>query len=89
MKVTNEQIAKELKDFLVDELLIDLSPADISEQASLGNDIGVDSLGFTELMAHLEDEYKIKITDEEFKPENFRTIEVIMNLVQHKLSQQQ
>ncbi|SFR57361.1 acyl carrier protein [Anaeromicropila populeti] len=85
LKFTEESMSKELREFLIDELLIDMEPDEISADASLGNEIGVDSLGFTELMAHIEDTYKIKISDEEFTPENFRTINNIIKLIQNKL----
>jgi len=85
MMMTREEMMKELKGFLVDELLVDMAADEISPDASLGNDIGVDSLGFTELMAHIEDVYQIKVSDQEFTPENFRTINNIINLIELKL----
>lgn len=83
---TREKWAEELKEFLIEDLLLDLSMEEISEEASLGNEIGVDSLGFTELMAHIEDEYKIKVSDEDFTPENFRTLNKVMDLIESKIN---
>ncbi|MEY9836944.1 acyl carrier protein [Streptacidiphilus sp. EB103A] len=83
---TSEAISAHLKTFIVDALFIDIDPAAIADDSLLGTEIGVDSLGFAELMAHLEDEYAITVSDGEFLPENFATVERIVHLVRSKLS---
>ncbi|MCL1702974.1 acyl carrier protein [Lysinibacillus sp. Bpr_S20] len=80
------KMEQDLKYFLVEDLLVDFTIEEISPNMSLGNELGVDSLGFTELMAHVEDVYNIKISDEEFVPENFRTINAIIELIEKKLN---
>lgn len=76
----------ELKEFLVNDLLVELEPEEINADMSLGNDLSVDSLGFTELMAHVEDMYDIKISDEDFIPENFKSLNAVMDLIQRKMN---
>ncbi|MDH6117261.1 acyl carrier protein [Kitasatospora sp. GAS204B] len=83
--VTAEAIAAHLKEFIVDSLFIDIDPSEIGDDSLLGTEIGVDSLGFAELMAHLEDTYSIAISDGEFLPENFATVQRIVGLVLGKL----
>lgn len=84
--MNKEDMVKELKAFLIDELLLELSADEIKTDMSLEKDLNVDSLGFTELMAHLEDIYNISIKDNEFVPENFRSIDSIIALVDRKLA---
>jgi len=84
--MNREEMIQELKEFLIDELLVELSADEIKTDMSLEKDLNVDSLGFTELMAHLGDVYKIVILDSEFIPENFRSIDSIMSLLEKKLS---
>lgn len=84
--VTDEAISSHLKHFIVDALFIDIDSAQIADDSLLGTEVGVDSLGFAELMAHLEDEYGITVTDGEFLPENFATVERVVRLVRSKLA---
>lgn len=44
----------------------------------------VDSLGLFKLIAHIEDEYKIKIQPEDILIENFATINAITKLIRSK-----
>lgn len=77
-------LSSSLKTFLVDHLFLEIPLEDIRDDAPLGSELGVDSLGFTEIVAFLEDSHGVKITDEEFSPENFRTISAIVALVDQK-----
>ncbi|GAA3225176.1 acyl carrier protein [Streptomyces sp. XM83C] len=81
-----DAVAAHLKQFIVDALFIDMEPAEITDDMLLGTDVGVDSLGFAELLAHLEDEYGISVTDGEFVPDNFATVGRIVALVGRKLA---
>jgi acyl carrier protein len=44
----------------------------------------VDSLGLFKLIAHIEDEFKVKIAPEDIVIENFATINAIVGLIQSK-----
>lgn len=81
-----DAVAAHLKHFIVDALFIDLNPDEIGDDALLGTEVGVDSLGFAELMAHLEDEYDVSVSDGEFVPENFSSVRRIVQLVESKLA---
>jgi acyl carrier protein len=48
---------------------------------SLRNAHGVDSLGFVELRVQCEDLFGVHISDEEFVPENFRSVAEVAALV--------
>jgi acyl carrier protein len=47
----------------------------------------VDSLGILDLVAFLESELSLTISDDELLPENFRSIEGISRFVEHKRSE--
>jgi acyl carrier protein len=47
----------------------------------------VDSLGILEVVAFLEQEWQVTVSDEELLPENFQSIESLAAYVQRKLSQ--
>jgi len=80
-----EKAAEELKEFFISDLFVDLKKEEIGHDMRIGQDLGVDSLGFTEIMAYLEDTYSISISKEEYVPDNFRTINKILSFVEKKL----
>jgi acyl carrier protein len=51
----------------------------------LGGDL-VDSLGILEVVAFLEQEFQIAVTDEELLPENFQSIIALAAFIHGKLS---
>ena len=52
-----------LKDLLADELSID--PAEITPEAELVNDLGINSIELTDLLLMCEDNFNVKIEDED------------------------
>ena len=52
-----------LKDLLANELSID--PAEITREAELVNDLGINSIELTDLLLLCEDNFDVKIDDED------------------------
>lgn len=75
------QVSDRLKEVLVSELGLDGDK--ITEEASFEEDLEVDSLGVVELLMALEDEFGVKIPDEE--AENIHTVGEAVDLVHGKL----
>ncbi|MDQ3865834.1 MAG: acyl carrier protein [Actinomycetota bacterium] len=63
MAASREEIYDRVKDVLVDQLGIEES--EISEEASFQEDLNADSLDLVELIMELEDQFGIKISDED------------------------
>lgn len=80
------EISATLRNILVDELFVDTVPADIDDNNSLRNDLGLDSLGFVELKAQCERHFGISISKQEFSPHNFSTVATVAALVSRKRS---
>lgn len=76
-----DQVAKRLTEVLVTELGLDADK--INEEASFEEDLEVDSLGVVELLMALEDEFGVKIPDEE--AEDIRTVGQAVDMVHGKL----
>ncbi len=70
-----------IKRILVTELFAELPAELIGRDDGLRNVIGLDSLGFTELRVQCENEFGILIPDEDFNPDNFRSIRTLGLLV--------
>ena len=75
------EIEAKMVDLLVDELGIDRDK--ISMDARFEEDLEVDSLGVVELLMALEDNFDVKIPDEE--AEQISTVGEAVDLVQQKL----
>jgi acyl carrier protein len=75
------EVAERLRATLVSELGLDA--AKLEEGASFEEDLEVDSLGVVELLMALEDEFDVKIPDEE--AENIQTVGQAIDMVFGKL----
>ena len=76
------EIESKLTDLLVDELGIDRDA--IQADARFEEDLDVDSLGVVELLMALEDNFGVKIPDEE--AEQITTVGEAVDLVETKLA---
>jgi acyl carrier protein len=63
MAATREEIFENVKDVLVEQLGVE--QGDVTEEASFQEDLGADSLDLVELIMELEDQFEIKISDED------------------------
>ena len=76
------EIESKLNDLLVDERGIDRDA--IAQDAKFEEDLDVDSLGVVELLMALEDNFGVKIPDEE--AEQITTVGEAVDLVEKKLA---
>ncbi len=63
MAASREEILERVKDVLVEQLGIEES--EITDDASFAEDLDADSLDLVELIMELEDQFGIKISDED------------------------
>src|SRR2546429_210116 len=66
MAATREEVYERVKDVLVEQLGVDEN--EINEEASFQEDLDADSLDLVELIMELEDQFGIKISDEDALP---------------------
>lgn len=74
-------IEQRIKEILVSDVYAEVAIADMQLDDSMRDVFGVDSMGFVELKDQMENEYKIKIEDKDFTPENFATIRALTALI--------
>jgi acyl carrier protein len=70
-----------LRRFIVSDLLFDRPGVEVPNDADLFGQGLVDSLGLMRLVAHLEDTYRIRVTDEDLVPENFGSVGALARFV--------
>lgn len=75
------EILNTLKTVLIENLYIEISINELDESANLQSIYQVDSLGFVELRFQSEERFDIKIDDEEFIPENFKSLNNIADMI--------
>ena len=63
MALSREQVAERVKSVLTEQLGAD--EGDLSEEASFQEDLDADSLDLVELIMELEDQFGIKISDDD------------------------
>ena len=69
---------EELKDLLVNELLLD--PADITLEAELSSDLGISSVDLADLVCHCEEKFEIEIDDSDMS--KFITIKDVVDYLE-------
>jgi acyl carrier protein len=63
MAATREEVFERVKEVLTDQLGVDEN--EVTEEASFQEDLDADSLDLVELIMELEDQFGIKISDED------------------------
>ena len=61
MQATKEEITRDLRRMLAEELFVEIPPEKIKDTDSLSTDIGLDSVGRIELVSLLEERYGLTI----------------------------
>jgi len=66
-------VTAEVEAFILDEIAVGRATSITRDEDLLASGV-IDSLGVTQVVAFLEDQYGIRVTDEELKPLNFQTL---------------
>jgi acyl carrier protein len=80
--MTKEEIIKTTNDFLVEE--IEVNPQSINDNASLKDDLGIDSLDFVDIVVIVEKHFGFKIKPEEMA--DVKTLADFYNYIDKKVN---
>jgi acyl carrier protein len=78
--MNRQEIFEKVKKILIEKLSV--NEADIKEDSSLVDDLGVDSLDLVELLMKFEEEFKIEISEEE--SQKILTVKDIVDFIEGK-----
>ncbi len=85
---TDEEMDQKIRQYLAETLLIDFSDDDgVREDANLFESGLIDSFGFVQLVAFLEKEFDIKISDDEVLSDSLSSFARIRSFVEAKVAQ--
>lgn len=79
-----ENIKAQVRKYIEDNFLLGAGIRVPDDDDSLIDHHVLDSTGFLELVAHLEDTYAIKIADQEMIPENLETLNRVAAFIARK-----
>ena len=77
MSATEHDVRRELRRYIEDNFVLGASGPELKDGDSFLEHHVLDSTGFLELIAHLEETYGIKVTDDEMVPENLDSIDAV------------
>jgi acyl carrier protein len=76
---------KGLEKFLLTEIAADLGKQTLDPDEDLLEQGIIDSLGILKLVSFLEESHGIQVMDEDIVPENFQSLNSMVNFVQQKM----
>jgi acyl carrier protein len=82
-----EDLIASLRKIIVNDLFVEIAENDIGLDDGLRTVVGLDSVGFVELRVLCEQKFNIEINDDDYTPENFRSINQLVNLIDRLQSQ--
>ncbi len=78
-----EKLIEDLKKLIIEKLRLEgFSPEDIKDEEQLfGGPLGLDSVDALELAMHIEQIYKIKISDEQMAKDAFKSVKALAKFI--------
>lgn len=71
-----------IRDILITKMYVEADPNEITDEQHFHRDLGVDSLGFVELRCQVEEQFGITVSDDDFNPDNFMSIETLTAFIE-------
>lgn len=81
-----QDIKVQVRQFIADNFIMGAEGVTLGDDDSFLEHQVLDSTGFLELIAHLEERYGIKVLDDEMVPENLDSVRNVAEFVARKLS---
>jgi len=79
-------IENKVRDFILENYLFTDKQSELNNEDSFLEKGIIDSTGILEVIYFIEDEYSIKVEDEEMIPENLDSVNNIVNFIKNKIA---
>lgn len=76
-----EDLIASLRKMIVNDLFVEIAEDDIGLDDGLRTVVGLDSVGFVEMRVLCEQKFNVEISDNDYTPENFRSVRVLAELI--------
>ncbi len=86
MGVRMQEVAQEIRGFVVDNFLFGEGDGRFSNQDSFLDKGLIDSMGILTLVEFVKEKYAIPVEDEDLIPDNWDSVQLITNFVQSRLA---
>ena len=83
--VDRESVQQEVREYIVENFLFDEGEEELKDEDSFLESGLIDSTGILEVIMFLDENYRIKMADDEMVPENLDSIEKIATFVATKV----
>jgi acyl carrier protein len=83
------ETVKTLKRMLISDLFVEVPEELIGPDDGLQTTLGLDSVSFIELRVKCEEVFGIVIEDEDFSPDNFRTLNLLARFIERQVVNRQ
>jgi acyl carrier protein len=77
-----EELIASLRKIIVHDLYVEIAEDDIGLDDGLRTVVGLDSVGFVELRVLCEQRFNVEISDNDYTPDNFRSIRQLADLIE-------
>jgi len=81
-----KNLGKKLKSLIVSFGKNDINMEDVNENVNLENDLGYDSIMIIQIIAEIEDEFKIVFDDEDMDMDILTNYQKMLNLIKSKMN---
>jgi acyl carrier protein len=81
---SNNQLRAEIRQFVIDELLLGDAAGMLPDAASLSEAGIVNSTGVLEVLMFLEQHFELSVADRELVPDNFDSVDKLVDFVARK-----
>jgi acyl carrier protein len=87
--VSTANVEQTVKGMLSSELMVEIPAGQMNADDSLRDVYGLDSLGFVELRVLCEENFGVTVSEDDFSPENFGTLGMVVSLVERLLKERE
>ncbi len=84
--MNTQEIESRIKEMVVERLFLKVAPEELSSDASLIDDYGVDSVALLELVVGLEEVFGIVVEDGDFDLDNFSSVKALAEFVAKRMA---
>ncbi|MFJ2111978.1 MULTISPECIES: acyl carrier protein [unclassified Streptomyces] len=87
--MSTANVEQTVKGMLSSELMVEIPAGQMNADDSLRDVYGLDSLGFVELRVLCEENFGVTVSEDDFSPENFGTLGMVVSLVERLLKERE